>query len=81
MVDVRDPLLEDLRRIIAEILGLERDTIDMDSGMDKTAGWDSLQQVSVIMAIEEDMSVELTAEELTWANSVRKLHALLASRR
>ncbi len=52
-----------IREIIAEQLGLDADSITMDSSFIDDLGADSLDIVSLIMALEEEFGIEFAEED------------------
>lgn len=52
-------IFEKVRAIIAEELGIEEDSIEIDSHLADDLGADSLDAVELIMAIEEEFEVEI----------------------
>lgn len=59
-------ILEKLRVLITEQLGVDPDIITMDTNFEEDLGVDSLDIVELSMALEEEFDVEeMTEEELT----------------
>ena len=52
-------VFDKIRAIIAEELGIEEDTIELDSHLSDDLGADSLDAVELIMALEEEFEVEI----------------------
>ncbi len=52
-----------IREIIAEQLGIDADSITMDSSFVDDLGADSLDIVSLIMALEEEFDIEFAEED------------------
>ncbi|MBQ4159663.1 MAG: acyl carrier protein [Clostridia bacterium] len=52
-----------IREIIAEQLGIDADSITMDSSFVDDLGADSLDIVSLIMALEEEFGIEFAEED------------------
>lgn len=55
---------EQLKTIIAEILGVSATKINAGSGMQTTERWDSFAVVNLVVAIELETGVEVSPEEL-----------------
>jgi len=66
-------VLEKLRTIIAEELGVEKDTIEADSHLSEDLGADSLDAVELIMAIEEEFDVEIDDTAATKIKTVQDI--------
>lgn len=56
-------VFEKVRDIIAEELGIEEDTIKLESNLTDDLGADSLDAIELIMAVEEAFSVEIDDSE------------------
>ncbi len=52
-------MFEKIRAIIADELGIEEDTIELESDLTDDLGADSLDAVELIMAIEEEFDIEI----------------------
>ncbi|TVP94810.1 MAG: acyl carrier protein [Acholeplasmatales bacterium] len=52
-------MFEKIKRLIADELGIEEDTIELDSDLSEDLGADSLDAVELIMAIEEEFEIEI----------------------
>ena len=56
-------ILEKLKRLIAEQLGVDEDIITMDTHFEDDLGVDSLDVVELTMAMEEEFNLEEITEE------------------
>lgn len=54
---------EKLQSIISEVLGVEADSISMDTTFVDDLGADSLDIFQIIMAIEEEFDIEIANED------------------
>ena len=61
---------ERVRGIVAERLGVDEDTITMDSSFTEDLNADSLDLVEVIMAMEQEFDIEIKDEEAENIRSV-----------
>ena len=57
-------MLEKMKELIADQLGIEADTITENSRFKEDLGADSLDLFELVMALEDEYSVEIPAEEL-----------------
>ena len=57
-------MLEKMKEIIAEQLGVEEDEITLDTSFKEDLGEDSLDLFELTMALEEEYDTEIPAEEL-----------------
>ena len=54
---------EKIQKIISEVLGVEEDSITMETTFVDDLGADSLDVFQIIMALEEEFDIEITNEE------------------
>jgi acyl carrier protein len=66
-------VLEKIRAIIADELGVEEDSIDVDSQLADDLGADSLDAVELIMAIEEEFDIEIDDSSATKMKTVQDI--------
>jgi acyl carrier protein len=72
--------MEKLNKIISRILEIDESKISDDLDMNNVSSWDSINQMALIAAIEEDFEIELTFDEISEMNSVRKIRELLSAK-
>ena len=63
-------MLEKMKEIIAEQLSVEADTVTEASSFKKDLGADSLDLFELVMALEDEYSVEIPAEDLEQLTTV-----------
>ena len=63
-------MLEKMKEIIADQLSVDADTITEDSKLKEDLGADSLDLFELVMALEDEYSVEIPAEDLEKLTSV-----------
>ncbi len=63
-------VFEKVRDILAEQLDLDPDSIQMDSRLLDDLGADSLDVVDLVMAIEDEFSIEVSDEALENMNTI-----------
>ena len=63
-------LIETVRTLAADVLGVPRTTIGLDSSPKQFDRWDSIQHVSLIVAIEEHFGVEFNPDEIGSMESI-----------
>jgi acyl carrier protein len=49
---------------MADILGIDQDSIDVSTAKDSTAGWDSLNHINLIVALEQEFQVSFDVAEI-----------------
>jgi acyl carrier protein len=52
-----------VKEIIADMLKIDLSQISDDSGMDKTAGWDSMKSLSIVLEIEKKFNIRFEVDE------------------
>lgn len=57
-------MLEKMKEMIAEQLGVEAETVTENSSFKEDLGADSLDLFELVMALEDEYSVEIPAEDL-----------------
>ena len=55
---------EQVRRILADVLDLDPHSIEYATAMDNTASWDSLNQVNLVTALEQEFGVAFDIGEI-----------------
>jgi acyl carrier protein len=69
-----------IRKVLASVLGMPIDRIHDDSSVETVEEWDSLKQINLIMALEEEFSVRFEDDDVMELTSldriVKKLEAL-----
>lgn len=58
-----DDILEKLKTILVEQLGLQRERVTLEANIREDLGADSLDCVELTMAVEEEFVIDLTDEE------------------
>lgn len=71
---------EKIREIIAEILEVEEDSITDDFSPESTDTWDSLNNLKMITALEENFSISLTMEEISSMVNFGKIKDVVSSK-
>jgi acyl carrier protein len=71
---------ERIAEIVADVLGLDPAFVTDDCGMETAENWDSLNHLRIISAVEQELGLTLTMEEIRSANSLSKLIQLVQKR-
>ena len=58
-----------LKKLLSVILDVDKKRIDNNTSADNINGWDSLKQMNIIVAIEEEYDVQFNEEESILSNS------------
>ena len=66
--------------LIAEILRVSPNDVVDSMGMDDVGTWDSLSHMQLIVTIESDFGVELSAEEIVEMRTIGKIREVLKAK-
>lgn len=66
-------MLEKMKEIIAEQLNVEAETIAAESSFKEDLGADSLDLFELVMALEDEYSVEIPSEDLEQLTTVQQV--------
>ena len=66
-------MLEKMKEMIAEQLNCEADSITMETSFKEDLGADSLDLFELVMALEDEYSVEIPSEDLEKLTTVGKV--------
>ncbi len=73
---------EKIKKIIAEVLNVEEDSITMESTFGDDLGADSLDVFQIIMGVEEEFEIEIPNEEaekiVTVGDAVEQIKKVIA---
>jgi acyl carrier protein len=62
-----------IKEIIATILDIEKESLSLESEINDTLGWDSLKQMIIISALEEELKITFEEEEIILLDNVQKI--------
>jgi acyl carrier protein len=71
---------EKLKRLLSALLEIDEAGIDESTSAEMLERWDSLMQMNIIVAIEEEFEIEFSEEESILATSYESLLKLISSR-
>lgn len=58
-----DNIEERVRGVIAEVFGLDPQEIGPETSIETVEAWDSLQHLTVVLALEEEFDIQLDDEQ------------------
>ncbi len=64
-------------QIVGSVLGCPPGTVDENTSPDSVATWDSLRHMKLMLALEEELGVQFTADQIVEMNSVGLILAVL----
>ena len=74
-------LTEQVRSVLADVLGVPIDSVGPEATADTMDTWDSVTHVSVVMALEAQFDVSFTPEEVPELVSVPAIVRLVETKR
>lgn len=66
-----------IKAVMAAVLGVDASSIDDDASMDTISKWDSLRQMNMVLALEEEFGVSFPDEDAANATSFKLLALVL----
>ena len=66
-----------IKKILGNILNIDRNLINNKTSSSNIAKWDSLKHMNLIMALEEEFNSEFTDEEIVYIMSYPRIVAVL----
>lgn len=69
-----------VRQIVADVLGLPHDRIGVETSHQDVEGWDSVNVINMMMAVESEFAVELNADDAGRFVSVAAIVAAVRER-
>jgi acyl carrier protein len=76
----RHPNALRLHALVAEIVRIPEDSIDGALDMETCSTWDSLSHMELIASIEDEFSIDLSADEIAEMTSVDRIETVLRRR-
>ena len=73
-------MLEKTRAIVADIFEVPLETVTPQSSPDTIATWDSMHHLNLVLALEQEFSVQFSPEEIEQLLSVELIVALVAEK-
>jgi len=70
---------ERLKQILSEILEIDESQINDDFGPGDTPSWDSMNNLRLVTAIEEEFQIQLTMSDIKKMSSYAKISEVIAT--
>lgn len=70
-------VLRHVQSIVADVFAIPLEQITLESSPDTIASWDSLQHLNLVLAIERELNIQFTPEEIEQLSSVESITVLL----
>ena len=61
---MNNPIPDQVRQIAADVFGIPLEEVTLESTQDDIEKWDSLQHINLVMALEQNFSIEILPEEI-----------------
>lgn len=74
-------LSEQVRTVVADVLGLPVAQVGEEASQESLGGWDSLQHLNIALSLEAQFGIQLAPAEIERIRSVRRMVELLESKR
>ena len=71
---------ERVRSVISDVLGVPASSLKPDSSPQTIESWDSVQHLSLVMALEQALGVQFAPEDIEKMKDVASVEALVASK-
>jgi acyl carrier protein len=75
-----DVLFERVRTVLSDVFGVSEGDITRDTTHEDLEGWDSLNLINVMMALEAEFGIALEVDDAAKLVSVPEILSLLAER-
>ena len=66
-----------LKRLIATMLNIDASMLNEDSSMDNLPNWDSLRQMNIVLALEEEFKIVIPDEDAANITSYKLIKLVL----
>ena len=70
-------MAERLEEVIGSVLNVPVEALSDDSSTENTPNWDSLRQLSILLALESAYRISITTDEAVDMNSISAIKAVL----
>ncbi len=71
-------MTEPLEEVIGSVLDVSPESLSDESSIENVEAWDSLRQLSILLALESAYGIAITTEEALEMNSISAIKAVLA---
>lgn len=66
-----------VRRVVADVLGLQLDEINLDTTHEEVESWDSMNIINLLVTLEQEFGVNISPDEAVKFLSVANIVTLL----
>jgi acyl carrier protein len=75
------PIFDRVRGIAADVFQLETATLSADSSPETIEAWDSVQNLNLVLALEEEFGCEFAPEEMDQMKTIGQIANVAAAKR
>ena len=72
--------LEQVRQLVSDVFAVPSGEVHENSSSETIKGWDSMQHLNLVLAVEEKFNVQFTPEEMEQMRSVRQIVTIVEAR-
>jgi acyl carrier protein len=69
-----------VKHVVADVLGVDAETLNDDSSPDTLPSWDSLAHLNLVMALEKEFDVTLSPDDILEMMSMKLITLILRER-
>jgi acyl carrier protein len=69
-----------IKKVLSSALGINEDLILETSTHENLDNWDSIKQIDLVVALEEEFSVEFDEDEIYGLNSFKAIYDLISNK-
>ncbi len=69
---------EVVRRVVSSVLGIAEEEVTEATGPETVEAWDSLQHMNLILALEEELEIQFSDDDIVQMLDVAKIEAKVA---
>jgi acyl carrier protein len=71
---------EQVAGIAADVLGVEKSSLDRNSGPEQIEAWDSVEHLNLVMALESHFSLQFDPEEMDRMTTLGRMAEIVEAR-
>lgn len=75
------PISQQVRSVVSDVLGISASSLNADSSPQTIESWDSVQHLSLVMALEQSLGVQFEPEEIDKMRSIGAIETLIAKKK
>jgi len=75
-----DELTRRIRRVLSQVLDLDSDSIPDELHRENVDGWDSLNHLRLVTALEEELGVRFTMREVGEMSNLARIREIVEAR-